>query len=512
MKTSIERIRDAFLFTFFLFVCLSQTMAQKKSPKQDVDLYVGGFIEGPNRRNIAVYLKNGVPVRLTDGQHHAEVTAMYIDGNDVYAAGYHRDHLVYWKNGQEISITDPPLQGWINQILIKNNEVHIVGTTQFINHNGPNRLKDMPYEILVATYWKNGQAMALTDPSLPANGAGIAIDPENNVYIAGYEALKTRYWKNGQPVAAFDKAAYTVYPTGVVIANNNIYVSGYSIEGPDNEFVLSKRKPIYWSGREGATILPELGENGGATAIAVSGKDVYVAGFNSQYLPTYWKNGVAAVLDNAVDTDIPERYSIAVHEDNVYIAGLSSTGAQCWKNGIPLLKKGDLRKALCLAVVPKKSTNSSKVVTGQKKEKAQLQDKDANLDSNEKINSNPPENKKSLTEEFIMKPGLQKTKSGLMFQVVKEGSGSNPLLSDNIKILFKLSYIENNIEHMRPTDGQPQIINVGQHPNLFLREAMLYMKTGGRYKFLVLPHQFNTKGSPGIEAMIYDVELLEIIR
>ena len=82
------------------------------------DVYVGGSTWN-GYHNIAAYWKNGQIVTLTDGTTDAAITGLAIDGNDVYASGFHSVNTapqnsgdpihgyapVYWKNGVETKLT-----------------------------------------------------------------------------------------------------------------------------------------------------------------------------------------------------------------------------------------------------------------------------------------------------------------------------------------------------------------------------------------------------------------------
>jgi len=66
---------------------------------------------GPTNVDIAKYWKNGTSTPITDGSVSALANAIYVSGNDVYAAGqsYNGGQIniaKYWKNGTAVALTD----------------------------------------------------------------------------------------------------------------------------------------------------------------------------------------------------------------------------------------------------------------------------------------------------------------------------------------------------------------------------------------------------------------------
>src|SRR5690606_2777381 len=77
-------------------------------------------------------------------------------------------------------------------------------------------------------------------------------------------------------------------------------------------------------------------DNASATAIAVVGNDVYIAGGGTngrRGVARYWKNGKVGYLSNG-SKDNAGAIGIAVSNDNIYLAGFENDVAQCWKNGV----------------------------------------------------------------------------------------------------------------------------------------------------------------------------------
>ncbi|MFI5162700.1 MAG: IPT/TIG domain-containing protein [Sphingobacteriales bacterium] len=89
------------------------------------DVYVGGSTWN-GAHSIATYWKNGQATSLTDGTKDAAITAIAIDGSDVYAAGYRNNNNgpgyapVYWKNGVETKLTRfEEATGYLTGIVVK---------------------------------------------------------------------------------------------------------------------------------------------------------------------------------------------------------------------------------------------------------------------------------------------------------------------------------------------------------------------------------------------------------
>jgi len=133
------------------------------------DIYIGGWELSevitsdtipPGVVRVAKYWKNGVPVSLSDGTENAVINSVFIDGSDVYAAGYENEYVdnlyyisnaKYWKNGVSVTLTD----GTYNATALS---IAVSGTDVYVSGNGKNG----------AVYWKNGVEVAL------ANGTGNA--------------------------------------------------------------------------------------------------------------------------------------------------------------------------------------------------------------------------------------------------------------------------------------------------------------------------------------------------
>lgn len=254
------------------------------------DVYVAGY-EYENSTPIAKYWKNGVSVALTDGTRDASANAIVVNDGDVYVAGYERSEIpggrlvaTYWKNGISTALTDGSKGAGANALAIVNNEVHVVGSES----TGPGG-------VVVAKYWINGNAISLTDDTDDAFGTAISID-QGEVYIAlrqnseinGDDIQIASYWNDNQVTTLETNTAFCG-AFGILAENGNLYVCGTSQSVNDSPTIR------YWLNGE----LLSSGTVGDAYAIAKLGDAVYYAGnFNvgSNSQAAYWKGNEMTTL------------------------------------------------------------------------------------------------------------------------------------------------------------------------------------------------------------------------
>jgi len=126
---------------------------------------------------------------------------------------------------------------------------------------------------------------------------------------------------------------------------------------------------------------------------------------------------------------------------------------------------------------------------------------------------------RKASEAFLEKnksqPGVVTTASGLQYQVITNGTGPRPALTDQVKVHYSGTLI----------DGTPFESSVGREPIVFgltgviqgWVEALQLMHVGSKWRLFIPPHLAYGDNPPGPpiqpgSALIFEVELLEIVK
>lgn len=114
------------------------------------------------------------------------------------------------------------------------------------------------------------------------------------------------------------------------------------------------------------------------------------------------------------------------------------------------------------------------------------------------------------------KPGVTTLPSGLQYQVIKEGTGPKPALTDKVKTHYHGTLIDGTIFDSSVDRGQPISFAVnGVIPGW--TEALQLMPVGSKWKLFIPSdlaygdRQAGPKIGPG-STLIFEVELLEIVK
>ena len=114
------------------------------------------------------------------------------------------------------------------------------------------------------------------------------------------------------------------------------------------------------------------------------------------------------------------------------------------------------------------------------------------------------------------KPGVIELPSGLQYQVIKEGTGPKPTITDKVRVHYHGTVIDGQVFDSSVDRGQPIEFNVnGVIPGW--TEALLLMPVGSKWKVVIpsdLAYGDNQSGpyiKPG-STLLFDIELLDIVK
>jgi len=134
------------------------------------DIYITGRGGSPAVK--PMYWKNGQPNGLSGHTSPETVIAndIFVDNDDVHVVGWRinaagKQVAIYWKNNVLQEITNGSHDALANQVFVSDGDVYIVG----YESNGSRN---------VATCWKNGETIKLTDGTAHANANGIVVIKE----------------------------------------------------------------------------------------------------------------------------------------------------------------------------------------------------------------------------------------------------------------------------------------------------------------------------------------------
>ncbi len=287
------------------------------------DVYVAGYDNAGTTAIGAVIWKNGVQTRLTNGSFEAQAYAVYVSGNDVYAAGYEKDVNgalpKVWKNGTA-TILSTVAESYAYNVAVSGTDVYVAGEV-----NGP--------PALTATVWKNGTAVTIGAGTDGSFATGLFIDG-TDLYVTGsmftgpgvyFPAI----WKNG--TVSYPASVRGVV-TSVYVYNGDVYATGYELNG------YTRYGKIWKNGV--ATSLGNGTNSSSGNQVVVYNGDVYVAfteTVNSVNVAKYSKNGTVTALTDG--TKGAGSAGIAIAGNDVYVVGYENNGLRnvpkLWKNGVP---------------------------------------------------------------------------------------------------------------------------------------------------------------------------------
>jgi hypothetical protein len=337
------------------------------------DVYVAGALTVQASNGfwqVAAYWKDGVLTLLGDTLTPSSATGIAVSGNNVYVAGFKqvnnlKTQACLWINGKEQVLSPDSSFSTATCIALQGSNVLVggacydlspaLGVVEYSGHG---------------VYWMNGIPASIPNA---ANITSVAVSGED-VYFASYYNEPyvfagndttggggvAAYWKDNGPVVLLGQPTTNASVSdlvGIAVSGQNVYAAGF---GPAN---LS----YFWTNGV-KNELTQSNSNANAAAIALSGNDVYIGGSltNSIGYPSavYWKNNVPVTLStsNINGSGYSQVNAIAVNGTDVYAAGLfyntatSYSTVVLWVNGTAVALangQGGGTTANAIYVVPK---------------------------------------------------------------------------------------------------------------------------------------------------------------
>lgn len=174
------------------------------------------------------YWENGKLTLYTDGSNIAIASSIFVYNNDIYIAGTYNYHdACYWKNGERIKINTNKDFNDVSSIFISNGDIYLAGPSTVLMTEGVNA-------------WNNGVSIFTFNEYSYATDIFVI---DNDVYILGVTYINgiavATYWKNGERVSLSDGIT-EAYATSIYVSDNEIFVSGY--QRNTNRTLVS----VYW--------------------------------------------------------------------------------------------------------------------------------------------------------------------------------------------------------------------------------------------------------------------------
>jgi hypothetical protein len=300
-------------FLCFSIVILSfSILACKKSVNAPSTVYVSGYYDTLGQ-SMGAYWTND-SLHIVSGA--AQLNGVAFANNNLYLL----DNIGYWVNGNYTALPYV-INTFTRSIVVNGSDIYIVGnnsisnstataadiywkndvevdlsqnisnvTNAFINSlfvSGTDvyaaGLLGVNYGSGQGVYWKNDSLVYLPDCYIP-EAIGVV---GSTVYVAGQSLTHGwAYWVNGTEIPLGG------YVNAMAISGNDVYIAGFTATGPD--------QACYWKNGQ----LVTLPNGSSATGIAVAGSDVYVCGNGGSNDAVYWKNGVIHILGTGGATGI----------------------------------------------------------------------------------------------------------------------------------------------------------------------------------------------------------------
>lgn len=257
---------------------------------------------------------------------------------DVYVVGFDGTSAALWKNGVE-TILAPNASA--NAVAVSGTDVYVGGMTNA--QNGP-----LNSAYSNAAIWKNAVLTTLSSNNSQVDGLALA---NGNVYAVGTSANSgsapalATVWTNGQSTLLTDgndpnfAVPLGTSGTAIAVSGSDVYVAGYAtqcgIQSPGNNYCGGVA--VYWKNGSPVNLGTISPQSFGsfATGIAVSGSAVSISGVTgaNPLQGVVWQNGTQVPLNLPVGTGSLTS-AVALSGASVYVAGSNDGSiAGYWANG-----------------------------------------------------------------------------------------------------------------------------------------------------------------------------------
>lgn len=321
----------------YLLVCsaLLLCLSCKKDADNNHESNIDSRLHSVGREDyVATYWHAGNAHRLGKTGVTSDANSLFVSGNDVLIVGYEMSSsgkytAMLWKNNLATSLTDGNEDARANGVAVVGSDVYVVGQRKLPNNGN-----------WIATLWKNGEPMSLSDPTTTNASAYDITVVGTDVYIIGESRILSElssrhvYWKNGE-------LSY--------LSNNEVGSGNQSITSSGNQVYmmwcgaynsLGDSRVYYKDLLGSAELLTDSPDDTRGEDIKLKGTDIYIAGWisNAQnnLQAAYWKNGNQTLIgpENASSFGM----AIAITGSDIFIAGYVSvtderSRAVYWKNG-----------------------------------------------------------------------------------------------------------------------------------------------------------------------------------
>ncbi len=119
-------------------------------------------------------------------------------------------------------------------------------------------------------------------------------------------------------------------------------------------------------------------------------------------------------------------------------------------------------------------------------------------------------------KKFLSEKGVQKTKSGMGYKILKEGNGKNPKATDTVEVHYHGTLIDGTVFDSSVQRGKPVSFPLNRVIKGWT-EGVPLIKEGGKIK-LVIPSElaYGEHGAPpkipGGATLVFEIELLKIVK